>query len=271
MTKSDVEARSRYVEVNGLRLHYREWSEQGSPLIFLHGVTSRCETWDLIAPRFASDYRVLAFDLRGHGLSDKPDAGYEWERHYAADTVEFIRGNLSEPTIVVGHSLGAVVAAPVAVAAGPAVRAIVMEDPPSFAHEDPDDRSTRLTRLLAARRMPMDLRVDELMRRSGTDRTAATSAAESLEAMSERVLVELLEGSTSYRPDDVLPEVACPALVILGNPSRGGVVDWMDRPRLQRLLKGASILEWPDVGYGIHSEQPERFIGELRDFFDTLS
>jgi pimeloyl-ACP methyl ester carboxylesterase len=103
------------------------------------------------------------------------------------------------------------------------------------------------------------------------DRAAAVSRAESLEAMSERVLVELLEGSTHYSADEVLPEVACPVLVILGNPSRGGVVDWVDRPRLQRLLKGASVLEWPDVGHGIHSEQPERFVGELRAFFDTLS
>ena len=45
----------------------------------------------------------------------------------------------------------------------------------------------------------------------------------------------------------------------------------MDWPRLQRLLKGASVIEWPDVGHSIHSQQPERFIGELRAFFYTLS
>ena len=163
------------------------------------------------------------------------------------------------------------VAAPVAVSAGSGVRAIVMEDPPSFAHEDPDDRGSRFAPILAARRMPMDDRVEAFMARDGMDRAAATVRAERLEAMNEQVLVELLEGSTSYRPDDVFPHVACPALVILGNPSRGGVVDWMDRPRLQRLLKGASILEWPDVGHGIHSQQPDRFVDELRAFFDTLS
>ena len=271
MTSSEVSPESRYAEVNGVRLHYQEWSDQGPPLIFLHGVTNRCESWSQIAPRFADDYRVIAFDLRGHGLSDNPDAGYAWETHYAADIAEFISGNLSEPAIVVGHSLGAVVAAPVAVSAGPGVRAIVMEDPPSFVHEDPYNPRSMFTPVLEARRMPMNLRVEALMDRMSIDRTAATLRAKSLEAMSEQVLVELLEGSTHYRPDDVLPKVACPALVILGNPSRGGVVDWDDRPRLQRLLKGASVVEWPEVGHLIHSEQPERFIGELRAFFGTLS
>ena len=50
VTSSEVRPRSRFVGVNGLRLHYQEWSDRGPPLIFLHRVTSSCETWKLIAP-----------------------------------------------------------------------------------------------------------------------------------------------------------------------------------------------------------------------------
>jgi pimeloyl-ACP methyl ester carboxylesterase len=89
--------------------------------------------------------------------------------------------------------------------------------------------------------------------------------------MSESVMTGLFEGGTSYSPDELLPKIECPTLVILGNPNRGGVVDWTERPRIQRLLKGSKILEWPEVGHGIHAEAPERFIATVSDFLKTLS
>ncbi len=130
MTSHSTQAQSRYVEANGQRLHYRRWSADGPPLIFLHGVTSSATSWDEIAPEFAADYGVMAFDLRGHGLSSKPAEGYSWADHYAADIVDFLRSHVNEPAVLVGHSLGAVVTAPVAAEVPDRVRCIVMEDPP---------------------------------------------------------------------------------------------------------------------------------------------
>ncbi|MQG57575.1 MAG: alpha/beta hydrolase [SAR202 cluster bacterium] len=271
MTSSSVIPESKYAEANGIRLHYKEWSTEGPPLVFLHGVTSNCGSWDVVAPNFVERRHVMAIDLRGHGLSDKPESGYEWEPHYAPDIVDFIATHLGEPAIVVGHSLGAVVAAAVAVQAGDRVRAIVMEDPPSFTHENRDGTISRFKPTLEAKRLPFDQRVDALMASMRIDREAATVRAESLGAMSEQVLVELVEGETAYRAEVLLPKVSCPVLAVLGNPSRGGVVDWANRPRLQRLMRRATIVEWPDVGHGIHSEQPQRFVAEIDSFFARLS
>jgi len=75
-----------------------------------HGVTDSSASWDAIAPRFVDNYRVMAFDLRGHGQSDKLDTRYSWESDYAKDISAFITEQLDEPAIVLGHSLGAVVA-----------------------------------------------------------------------------------------------------------------------------------------------------------------
>ncbi len=66
----------------------------GPPLIFLHGVTSSWRAWAAIAPGFASQCRVMAFDLRGHGLSSKPDRGYTWAEDYGADIVDFINNHM---------------------------------------------------------------------------------------------------------------------------------------------------------------------------------
>ena len=269
MTSSQVKPKSRFVEANGLRLHYKEWSTKGPPLVFLQGITSSCDSWDAIAPGFVDDYRVMAFDLRGHGQSAKPDAGYSWESDYARDISTFITEQLDEPAIVVGHSLGAVVSAPVAVQAGEAVRAIVMEDPPAFVTDD--HVRTRFASILTTKSLPFDQRVEELMKSMNTTREVATVRAENYGNMSESVMTELLEGGTTLHAEDLLPKVARPTLVIVGNSARGGVVDWTDKARLQRLIKGSEILEWPDVGHSIHAEAPERFIKAVSDFLQRLS
>lgn len=269
MTTSKVKPQSKFVEANGLRLHYKEWSTKGPPLLFLHGITSSSDSWDAIAPSFVDDYRVMAFDLRGHGQSAKPDTGYSWESDYARDISTFITEQLDEPAIVVGHSLGAVVSASVAVHVGEAVRAIVMEDPPAFV--DDEDVRFRFASTLTTKALPFDQRVEELMKPINTTREAATVRAENYGNMSESVMTELFKGGTPYPSEDLLPKVACPTLVILGNPSRGGVVDWTDKARLQRLLKDSTILEWPEVGHSIHAEAPERFVTAVSDFLQQLA
>jgi pimeloyl-ACP methyl ester carboxylesterase len=271
LTPSPIIPQSKFVEANGIRLHYNEWSTDGPPLVFLHGITNSSNSWDAIAPSFVDDYRVMAFDLRGHGQSSKPDSGYSWESDYAKDISTFISEQLDEPAIVVGYSLGAVVSAPVAVQAGDAVRAVVMEDPPAFVHGNSDGPRTRFASVLTLKALPLDQRIEELMKTMNIDRMAATIRANNYGNMIESVLTETFAGGVAYLSDELLPKIPCPTLVILGNPNRGGVVDWAERPRLQRLLKGSKILEWPEVGHSIHAEAPERFIATVSDFLKTLS
>lgn len=272
MVSSHPAVQSRYVEVNGQTLHYKQWSESGTPLIFLHGVTSSSMSWDLIAPHFTAQYRVMAFDLRGHGRSSKPQRGYTWVDHYGTDLVDFINHHLSEKVIVVGHSLGAVVAVPIAVGAPDKVGAIVLEDPPAFAPaEHPNHTRARFEPILAIKRLPKELRVARIMETLGIDHEAAKLRAENLEAMSEDVLIELIESHTAYAADAWLPRVSCPALVILGNPEHGGVVAHRDRPRLKRLLHHLTLVEWSDVGHGIHVEQPQRFVATVHAYVQGLS
>lgn len=57
---------------NGLRLHYLEWGDPDAPpLVLLHGLTGCAATWQRVATHFADRYRVIAFDQRGHGDSDR--------------------------------------------------------------------------------------------------------------------------------------------------------------------------------------------------------
>ena len=102
-------AKDKYASANGLRLHYRDWGGSGQPLVLLHGLASTCRIWDLVAPILAEDFSVVALDQRGHGLSDKPDHGYDFAT-VCGDLREFVREMGMERPLVVGHSWGGSVA-----------------------------------------------------------------------------------------------------------------------------------------------------------------
>jgi pimeloyl-ACP methyl ester carboxylesterase len=114
-------------ERGGLRLHYLDWGGNGVPMLLLHGLSSSAHIWDLMAPVLAETFHVVALDQRSHGLSDRPDDGFDGAST-AADVAEFIRKIGLERPAVVGHSWGANVALQVAHDYPELVRAIVLVD-----------------------------------------------------------------------------------------------------------------------------------------------
>ncbi len=90
----------------GLKLHVREWPGQAVPFVLLHGLSSNSRTWDGVAERLAAaGHRVLAVDQRGHGLSDKPENGYDFAT-ITADLARLLPAlGLNRP-ILVGQSWG---------------------------------------------------------------------------------------------------------------------------------------------------------------------
>ena len=81
--------RDRFLQLNGERFHYREWSTRGAPLVLLHGLASQSHIFDRVAPMLTDEFRVVAFDQRGHGESFKPDDGYDFAT-VSADLVAFL-------------------------------------------------------------------------------------------------------------------------------------------------------------------------------------
>ena len=89
----------------GLRLHVREWGDpQGSPIVFVHGWSQSQLCWSRqIAGPLAEDFRLVTFDLRGHGMSEQPldPARYVDARLWADDLNAVIEHlALDRPTLV---------------------------------------------------------------------------------------------------------------------------------------------------------------------------
>lgn len=94
---------------NGIKLHYQQVG-QGPDMVMIHGLTGNLAVWHLqIAPLLWDDFRMLTYDLRGHGYSDTPPTGYT-----ADDMTNDLRLLLDsleiDQAILVGHSFGADIA-----------------------------------------------------------------------------------------------------------------------------------------------------------------
>lgn len=119
----------RWIESEGLRLRAVDWGPPAAPaVILLHGSSAHAHWWDFFAPSLAGDFRPVALDLRGHGDSaHMAPPAYSLER-YAADVAALVRA-LELPSVrVVGHSLGALVAAVFAASSPVPVEALVLVD-----------------------------------------------------------------------------------------------------------------------------------------------
>jgi haloacetate dehalogenase len=95
-------------QVNGIRMHYLREGE-GPLVVLLHGWPQTSFMWRKLIPSLAQRFTIVAPDLRGYGLSDKPPAGYD-KRTMAADIRALVRHLGFDRLSLVGHDRGGRVA-----------------------------------------------------------------------------------------------------------------------------------------------------------------
>ena len=93
-------------EGDGIQIQLATWAGEGQPILCVHGLTANCRCWDLIASSLVPGNNILAMDLRGRGLSDKPSAGYSLQ-HHIQDIFCVLDDLKQERIVLMGHSLGA--------------------------------------------------------------------------------------------------------------------------------------------------------------------
>lgn len=95
-----------FAELDGIRLHYLDHGGAGPVLLLMPGLTANAHVFDgLVAAGLGAGVRLLALDLRGRGLSDKPASGYGLEEH-AADVIGLLDRLGLEQVFLGGHSYG---------------------------------------------------------------------------------------------------------------------------------------------------------------------
>jgi len=97
----------KYLDLNGLRLHYLDWGNDGhQPMLLLHGFMAHAHVWDHFVLGFRSLFHLIVLDQRGHGESEwSKEGAYTIEDHYV-DLANFVETLGLRNLILVGHSMG---------------------------------------------------------------------------------------------------------------------------------------------------------------------
>src|SRR5213079_2620368 len=111
-------------------------------VVLVHAVTSNQAVWvftGLVEAVAADGFRVTSYDLRGHGVSDRPPTGYT--SAVMAEDLRQLHAALGlGPALLVGHSFGGVVATHTALLAPDAVAGVILSDSffPGLRHVEPN-------------------------------------------------------------------------------------------------------------------------------------
>ena len=286
----------------GDRLHYLDWSGDGAlpPLLLIHGLASTAWAWAPIARRLRSATRVLALDLRGHGLSESPRTGYELESlAYDALTVLSANGYGADldgpPAVVAGHGLGAAVAVTMANLRPRSVAALALveggfEDlseatgmtAADYLNSigDPPEVMASMAAYLADRREfdPPSWDSDqERAARAAVDEKHAGHVASVVRARALRGSVEAL---FSYRPRVALAGVAAPVLIAVAESGaaddetlreRRLALDDVVRARATAGVSAPVIRVFPGAGHNLMRYRPTEISAALLELVEEAA
>lgn len=272
-----------------VRLCVAEGPDHGPPLWLLHGVARRGLDFAPILADLSVRWSVRAPDQRGHGRSEHAPGRY-LVTDYVSDLVALLRrGN--EPAVLVGHSLGALVALGAAAAAPLAVRAVVLLDPPSgpflartgeTIYRDLWAGMQRLAGggrpIAATARELADLKLPGASpgetARLGDLRDAAALRflARCLQDLDPDVLGPPRDGSwlNGFDPLAIASDVRCPALLVAADTVCGGMLPPADADAFAAALADCCRASLPGVGHLPHWQAPEATLRLLHAFLASL-
>ena len=117
------------VEVNGVNLYHEMSGETGDPLVLIHGAWVDHLNWSPVVPGLSKTFRVLTYDRRGHGKSQKVLAQGSFDED-ADDAAALINSLDLSPAHVVGNSTGSIVALNLAAKQPTIIRSLTVQEPP---------------------------------------------------------------------------------------------------------------------------------------------
>jgi pimeloyl-ACP methyl ester carboxylesterase len=283
-----MQPRSRRIRTDaGPELHVLEWSDEGTPLVLVHGFGNEAHIWDDFAPLVAPHYRTVAVDLRGHGDSDHdPEGRYDYDFHVA--DLEAVTAALGiERLVLVGHSFGGRtstlfaakhperMAGLVIVDIGPEhdprgttrIRMEVMgrgdgsfaapeEYERVLAHNFPAGRPESLRRMA---------RHELRQRADGRWVRKADPAFMTARAETDPTAAEAHERDTAKRLWDALARIACPTLVVRGAASDILSPEIADR-MVDEVLANGRLAVVPQSAHSVMTDNPAGFAEAVASF-----
>lgn len=272
-----------HITVDGVDIAYVDSGGTGSPIVFVHGLSSYTSFWEYQIPAFTGEHRVLALDLPGYGASARPDAPCTppW---YANVVSAWMTAVGVDKATVVGHSMGGQIALTLAITAPERVERLVLSAPAGLEPFNPGAakfmkdfwterraigtteeqvRANFLTQVFNRRDAGVERLIEERVRLGLSPRFAGTSVA----------VARSVAGMLDYPVRERLGQVKVPTLVVFGTADRmipnpiftGGATRSIARVAEER-IPGARVVMIPGAGHTVHHDAPDAFNTALKEF-----
>ncbi len=249
----------------GPRLQYAEGGDPaGEAILLLHGWPDSWFSFSRVLPLLPPHCRALAWDARGFGDSERPDAGYGID-DLAADAVAFLDAVSVRRATVVGHSLGTFIARRVAERHPERVARLALIGP-GFRPLNDVTRAVRASLRGLPDQVPLHFARDF---QRGTIHAPVPPeffdglVAESVKAPA-RVWRAGLNGLLRFDDTADLGRIAAPTLILWGE--HDALFGRDDQRQLAAAIPSARLIEYPDTGHCPNWERPERVAADLTAF-----
>lgn len=260
--------------VNGIEIHYREAGE-GFPVVLIHGYTGNSRNWALTVPALrVAGFRTVSMDLRGHGLSWKPERAQDYSLGVMADDVHGLLEHLDvRDCYLVGHSMGGGVAMRLILAHPGLFRTLVLVDT-SASPQDPSRTEMREALVKIAREQGLEaafeaqLRMDPAASEIRSNPEAIRVWREQFMMTSPEAYIHCVAAMAERQSFlEELRGVAVPALIVCGERDE----PFLEPSRLMHeAIAGSELVLVPGAGHSPQFETPEEFNRVLVGFLSKV-
>jgi pimeloyl-ACP methyl ester carboxylesterase len=270
---------SRHTVLRGLRFHFTEWGEPGSPaIVLLHGGNQSSHSWDLVSLHLADRYHVYALDQRGHGDT-------EWSREIdysidamVQDVLAFLADQHLDRPVVFGHSMGGWNTMCAALAAPGFAAALVLVD----VGPELSEKGRAVVRDFVVYNVEFDdldvflddvVKYDPFRSREHVARTVkynllVRADGKYVTKSDHRRFIEGAMGTSSTVTLADVRAIDCPVLVLRGGES--DVFSPEAALRFVHALPDARLVTVPAVGHNVHGGNTRGFLDAVAPFLSSL-
>jgi 3-oxoadipate enol-lactonase len=266
-----------YANANDISIYYEVHGESGSPLILIGGYAGDIAGWlPEFVEKLATEHRVILFDNRGTGYSDKPNIPYSMSM-FAADTVAVLDALEIEQAHVLGVSMGGMIAQHVGLDHPERVHSLILACTAAAGVEGPQAV------------LPVPAIMAELIKPPSCDRAQDVRNGWSLNFTEHFIAThaDLLERRLQAKLDypappayalqrqlqsivathnayDRLPEIRCPVLIQMGTEDR--LLPPINSRFIADRIPQAQMIEYPGCAHGIIEEATEQVAADILSF-----
>ncbi len=264
-----------HVPVDGVRINYYRTGGEKPPVILLHGFSDNALCWNRVPLYLELEYDVVMPDARGHGGSGMTETGFspEVQTHDVLRIIEEL--NLKHP-VLIGHSMGAHVAALAASQAPQIIRGVVLSDPPwrdGSNHTSPETTPLKLDDWKAWITSLKQKSLDEVIE-LGRQLHPNWDESEFFQwaRAKQQVRLETLDWVTASPPvyAQIVRQIRCPGLLITADPQLGAVVTPAVAEQVRQLWRKVRVVNIPSAGHNIHREQLSFYMDAVMRFLRSL-